>query len=531
MSISSQGSESLLRTLGDLVEIGPRWTGGEGERKAARYIMERFREAGIPDVRYEAFTIRTWRPVEWGAEFLWEGEWWEVPSYPIWYSGSLGPDPLEGETVHLGYGFDRDLRRVDLQGKIAVVRSRILLNYYPTHSLLRTFHRILEGGASGYVVLLDSPPGLLPRYNHLHEDEPSHSLPGLLVSGDDARFLDRLLSRRRGRMRIRLYAEESRGETGDVVAFLPGREDRWIIVGSHYDSVSTGAVDNAAANSVLLHLAAHFAKGPQAKGIVWAAHPGHEVNVGAREFVQRHEDLLPRVDCYISLDGACAVGYHWWPHGVMGNGHDEQRGLNSSNNPILVRSAIRCALRHGLTPLAYVPADQMVFNGDLEGRFYERNVPFVILIGKPIFYHTAEDTPQRVKGEALERSFLAHRDLIQEILGIPSEEILSADRSLSVERISDLFLEGHVPGPVEAVWFWVPECPHVGETVIFCIQHFFAPDTCILDVSWDFGDGTTGRGPACPHVFQQAGRYMVRLRVMDGTGTVHSFDRILWIEP
>ena len=47
-------------------------------------------------------------------------------------------------------------------------------------------------------------------------------------------------------------------------------------------------------------------------------------------------------------------------------------------------------------------------------------------------------------------------------------------------------------------------------------------DDRIARYEWTFGDGTTGSGPRPEHVYEQPGRYVVKLKVTDASGTVRS---------
>lgn len=526
----------------ELVALGPRWCGEEGERRAAGWLAERFREVGLSGVRTEPFMVRTWQPVK--AALRLGGT--AVSCQAIWYSADTPPGGVEAEAVYLGYGFDHDFAGVDLQGKVAVVSSRILLNYYPTHSLLQTYRRVARTGAVGYVALLDAPPGVAPRYNHIHEDEVPFPLPGVEILGDDARAVERMLSASKtsgepARVRLEVEGRLAEGETADVLGFLPGSTDRWVIVGSHYDSVGPGAVDNAAANAVLVALAREMAggrAGPRERGIVFLAVPGHEINVGARAFVERHRDILDEADCFLGLDGAAADGYSWWEGGIVPSGLDEQRGINCTSNPVLLRIARDALLEHRLVPAAYVPADTMVFNSDIEGRFWAAGVPFLLVIGKPIWYHTAADTPDKVSPERLERSFAAHLQILRAILATEPGSVRAANGTLAAGGFGELFraaedakAAGEPPGrsAPRAVWEFLPERPQSGEPVLVAVRQFTSEDL-ILDVGWSFGDGGTGTGPAAMHVYERPGRYRAELVVLDDTGRETRFPRSIRVE-
>jgi hypothetical protein len=293
-------------------------------------------------------------------------------------------------------------------------------------------------------------------------------------------------------------------------------------------------VDNAAANAGLIGLA-HVAaalKAPRPT-LVFCAHPGHEVNVGAREFVSRHADWLQRCGAYLSLDGFGSSGFSWNPTGVTPTGADEKRGISVSENPFLLKTAIEAIKKHHLLPAAYVPAADIVFNKDLEGRFYAAGVPIVMVIGKPIWYHTTSDTPDKMTSDQLYRSYLAHVEILQAIVKAGARQIRANDRQPH-EAVIAAVLSGHIKAAGwqqgRSVSFgFLPEPAFAGEPTLFFISDFSNPDEVVVDLQWDFGDGHTARGPVIFKVYDKPGRYSVKLALTDSGGYCSAFERVLWV--
>jgi hypothetical protein len=294
-------------------------------------------------------------------------------------------------------------------------------------------------------------------------------------------------------------------------------------------------VDNAAANAGLIALA-HFAAALEKPHptFVFCAHPGHEVNVGAREFVASHADLLKRAFVYLSLDGFGSTGYFWDAAGVVPTGTDEKRGISVSDNPLLLKHAIEVVKKHRLLPAAYVPASDIIFNRDLEGHFYHAGVPFIMIIGKPIWYHTVEDTPDKIRPDHLMRSYQAHAELLTRIIETGAERIRAHDRKTFEDTIAAVL-------PVDrqkAGWQttrglafgFLPEPAFCGEPILFFIREFSNLDEVLIDLSWEFGDGKTGRGPVAFNIYEQPGRYEITVRVTDSAGYESSYQRVLWVQ-
>ncbi|MEW5723074.1 MAG: M28 family peptidase [Thermodesulfobacteriota bacterium] len=531
MDIPIEGVE-LHRIMTDLVGLGPRVSGSEAEKAAAEYIARAFRQAGLTGVAYESFSIRNYALEEASLVARSGGRTYELPGHPFWYAAG---GRVTAPAVFLGLGGISDFRSADIRGKIVVVESRILLNYLPTHFLLQTYHQAVAGGAAGYLVFVNAPYDLAPRYNHLKEDEPPGPIPALLLTYHDGLLLRHLLEGQPGGAEIELSvrAREWPAETGDVVGWLPGSKEV-IIVGSHYDSVYAGAADNAAANAGLIALARWAAARPGLKPtLVFCAHPGHEVNVGARSFVARHADLLADACLYLSLDGFASSGYVWSPSGVIPTGRDEKRGISLSDNPLLLDLAVAAVKEQGLLPAAYVPASDIVFNKDLEGRFYETGVPFLMIIGKPIWYHTRADTADLITPDQLRRSFLAHAGILDQALAAGPRRIKDQDRRPHDEVIRR-YLRPEAPemglqGGRGLAFGILPDCVPVGEPAWFFLNDFANAGEVVLDMAWDFGDGQAGRGPITGHVYPRPGRFEVTVTLTDSSGARSRFHDVLWV--
>lgn len=526
-------AEFLYNSMQEIVALGHRVSGSPEERAAAGYISAALKDAGLSDVTYEPFRIRCYSAQPPSLVAATGDCQHAIPAAAIWYTQS---GSITAPAVNMGFGAPRDFRQKDIKGKVAVVESKILLNYEPTHTLLETYHQAVTGGAVAFVAWIDAPYDLLPRYNHLKEDELPGPIPGLLLARGDGVFLNHLLqtSDAETELRIELASKEWKAETGDVVGYLKGSEEV-IIVGSHYDSVYSGAVDNAAANAGLIALA-HFAAAMQGQHptIVFCAHPGHEVNVGAREFVARHEDLLKRAGAYLSIDGFGSGGYSWNASGVMPTGSDEKRGISVSDNPLLLQKAIAAVKKYNLLPAAYVPASDIIFNKDLEGRFYERGLPTLMIIGKPIWYHTRADTADKISADQLYRSYLAHAEILNAIAEAGAGQIRKNDRQPAEDVIASV-----MPQKItEAGWdkgrslsfSFIPQPAVTGEPCLFFISDFANPEEVLVDLRWDFGDGHTARGPVTFNVYEKPGRYDVKISMVDTGGFRSMFKRVLWVE-
>ncbi len=172
--------------------------------------------------------------------------------------------------------------------------------------------------------------------------------------------------------------------------------------------------------------------------------------------------------------------------------------------------------KHGLLPAAFLSAEVMCPNEDLEGRFFKAGVPIVDIIGKPIWYHTEEDTPDKCSPGQLERGALAHLEIIERIDSRAASEIREGEGRLT----DSLSLVGPMPTDLKpSVDFtYLPERPKAGEPALIYVNHFDDRDGILVDMRWEIDDESGSKGPVVLHVFDSPGRHTVALTVTDDLG-------------
>jgi len=525
----------LMQILLDLVDLGPRRAGTSTERQAAEYILRRFREIGLQHAHLEEFSIRRWEAQSWEltAETV-SGQHFPIPCQPAWYSPITSPEGVRAGLCYAGDGTPADFTRCPVDGGIAVIESKVILNFQPAYKLFQADQVAAQHGAQALIVLLDAADNLTPAFTE-REEQGLLPIPVMLVGRDDALLLRHLLlqgDELQAFLKLEAYLEEH-ATTQDVVGILPGSGDDFLIVGSHYDSTHSGAVDNAGSNAGLLALAEHFARQPfdqRSKTMIFAAHPGHEISVGARHFVATRQEILPRVAAYVSLDGFGSTGW-LFEHdgGAAETGTDEKRGITISGNPLIFRIVAGAVRRYHLLPAAYVPAEVTIFNPDLEGRFYAAGVPVLMIIGKPVWYHTPHDTPDKCTPDQLERSARAHAEILEALLEISTQRLREADRSLSLADPGPLITPLPDVEHPALLFNVVPKPVPAGVPAIFHIVDFRDPAHLVVHLEWDFGDGERALGPLVPHAYSVPGRYTVTVEATNDAGRTSTASRAVWV--
>jgi len=120
---------------------------------------------------------------------------------------------------------------------------------------------------------------------------------------------------------LKVDIEQTRARVDNVLAYLPGRTDQYIIIGAHYDhlgrgdsnslapsqigKIHPGADDNASGTAGVLELARMFApmKGKLDRGILFASFSGEELGLlGSAEWVKQPTRPLDKCIAMLNMD-------------------------------------------------------------------------------------------------------------------------------------------------------------------------------------------------------------------------------------
>ncbi|WP_223702126.1 M20/M25/M40 family metallo-hydrolase [Sutcliffiella deserti] len=138
-------------------------------------------------------------------------------------------------------------------------------------------------------------------------------------------------------------------DSANVVAFKPGKSQKVLVVGAHYDSVAVGkgSDDNASGVAVMLEAAEVLKKIPTPYSIVFVAFGAEEVGLqGSNYFVSQmsQEDIQNTIGM-INLD-SLAAGDYMYVHGSLG----EEGFLREQALAIAEKKKLDLRINEGLNP-------------------------------------------------------------------------------------------------------------------------------------------------------------------------------------
>ena len=302
--------------LEDLVDIGNRMAGTEGERAAAEVTRDVLDEYAR-NARFETFEIQGWERGSASIETPVSSE--SAIALPRSPSASV-----EGELVDLGYGLPSDFEAADLEGKIVLVASNVP-DWYDRYIHRREkYYYAVQGGAAGFIYQNHVEGCLPPTGSVGSSGQPIGEIPAVGVSSEVGARLSRRFDG--DRLELSIDAEIDDATSQNVHAELGPDTERELLVTSHVDAhdISEGAMDNGAGTAMVVEL--------------------------ARALAMREDELETKV--HFVAFGAEEVG-------LVGSGYDaSERDLDSVKAVLNLDGVVRARTlsfnTHGFDPLGSV---------------------------------------------------------------------------------------------------------------------------------------------------------------------------------
>ncbi|WP_418058791.1 M28 family peptidase [Pimelobacter simplex] len=446
-------TDELMATIEDLVAMAPRATGTPGGEKAAAYVEDRFRQAGLDEVWVEETDSFAWEPHL--ATVHVDGA--EVPCAPIRHCalpghehvGTLGtgPDGTDAEVVDIGAGKVGDH---DVAGRIVLFDltfdmpqwavlplseyvhdpGRRMLNRetlatrnpYIT-SLTRVLRDAAAAGAVGVIGVLRDYPESLSYHNEYYR-RTLLTLPGVWITRSSGAVL-RARLRTGSRARLRLVAERRRVTARTVVGVLRGTSAETVMVQSHHDSIGPGAVEDASGTAEVIALAEHAvartrAGRPWHKTLMFVTFDSHFTGYQAHRAFARRYTIDPDSPYPLALNLTVEhVGLRaraGADGGFETLDQSEPRAVFENVSLPMKLAVVRAIRRHGLGSTSMLNASLLEFALDgmpTDASFtFTAGVPTISLVSGPLYLYDDADTVDKIDVDQLVPVANAFADLM-----------------------------------------------------------------------------------------------------------------------
>jgi hypothetical protein len=225
------------------------------------------------------------------------------------------------------------------------------------------------------------------------------------------------------RLTLKVDIEKTQATVNNVLAYLPGETDEYVIVGAHYDhlgrgnfdslapsqigQIHPGADDNASGTAGVLELARRLApmKGKLHRGILFASFAGEELGLlGSAEWVKEPTRPLDKAAAMLNMD-------------MIGRIKDDKVyiggvGTGSTFQAMLEQEQTKTGFKIEYSPGGYSSSDHT--------SFVTKRIPVLFFFsGLHSDYHKPSDTWEKINADAAVRLLDLVQDVSQKIASAP----------------------------------------------------------------------------------------------------------------
>jgi hypothetical protein len=405
--------DELRATLEDLAAFGEKRCGTDAGARAAEYIRARLAGHGLEAVRTEPFAFPRHDVTHAALEIEVAGIAREVPFAVL---EAAGAGAAEGELAYVGWATDEQLAATTVRGRIAVVDRN------PLYHRSTQYSNLADAGARGMITISTAPDNLRQVGSVRRGWEAMGAIPAFSVGNEDGRFLrDAARARRPTRARAVVEAEVTRGHGRNVLGVVPGLEPAAIVVGAHFDTWYAGSTDNGGGVAAMLALAGRRARRPPGRyTLVFVGWDGEELALyGGYHFLRMHA-LDERPLTVIDFETPSAL-------------QAQAYGLARSTQPPLVQAIERTGLADLFALNINMDLVPELFGGviptDVQGLYRSGSAAVATAVEAP-WYHTVEDTPDKVDVPRLEETVIGFDRVLDALMTVPADRLRVRDVAL-----------------------------------------------------------------------------------------------------
>jgi Zn-dependent M28 family amino/carboxypeptidase len=305
-------SNFAWETLEELVEVGNRMAGQEGEAEGAQVIADAFEDAGLREVERDEFEIPGW----WrGSSSLELGEpharHYEADHEVIALPGTPAGE-AEGEIVDVDYGTPEEFEEADVDGKIAMASSQTPDDSDRWIHRMEKYVAAAEAGADGFV-FRNHVEGCLPPTGEVGYHNRPGPIPAVGVSAEVGSRLARYCADDEARATLSVECRNEPTTSRNVEGVVGpdgsegGDDGREVLVTAHVDAhdIAEGANDNGAGSALVAEIGRLLAQveddlDTRVRLVTFGS---EEIGLwGAYHWAETHD--LDAVKAVVNLDGA-----------------------------------------------------------------------------------------------------------------------------------------------------------------------------------------------------------------------------------
>ena len=326
-----------------------RISGTKYELMTADWSEAHFRRLGMTEIRRQEFDLRPqWFPVDWNLTATGGGKQLSFTSANPATGSRSYPDGIEAEAVWVGLGTAADFAGRDVAGKAVIIQTILAPGQMGNSASWEGATIRAEEAGAALIVGIWGYGGNLAVWQSTNAfqmvrdaDGTSRyvservATPGFFMGFEDGRTLrDLVATGQPVTIRARVETERREGLTSpSVYGTLAGTTDETIYVMAHMDGYYDAALDNASGMAVMIGLAEHFARVPQAerrRSITFIGTAGHHVGSPNAPYL-RDQGMLEKTALMLNCEHIAPTQFvafntelrrtntvtprRWWVHG------------------------------------------------------------------------------------------------------------------------------------------------------------------------------------------------------------------------
>jgi len=265
-------------------------------------------------------------------------------------------------------------------------------------------------------------------------------------------------------MTVHVDIETTRATVNNVLAYLPGRTDEYVIIGAHYDhlgrgnydslapsqigQIHPGADDNASGTAGVLELARAFAplKGQMQRGILFASFAGEELGLlGSAHWAQSPTLPLDKAVAMLNMD-------------MIGRVKDDKVYIGGVGTGSTLKAALEKAQANSNFKVEYSPGG---YSASDHTSFVTKHIPVLFFFsGLHSDYHKPSDTWEKINPQSAAQ--------LVDVVGRTGLELASAsERPTFAAVVDDKPLAGGAGGGYGPYFGSIPDFGQVESGVKF----------------------------------------------------------------
>jgi len=389
--------------------------GTSADEENARWMLDKFRKAGLSDVRQQSFDLPPqWMPQSWSVSASSGGQTLKLETaQPTHRSPGTAPEGLDLEAVDVGLASPGDLASRDLKGKAVFFYST---DFYSRHATANNGarKRLEDAGAAAIFITVLVPGNLKMQFYPVGVNIPTFAL-----GYQDGLAMREMIGKARGgtapRVKLAMNVQMVPNEkTSTVWGTLPGATDETVIITAHRDGWFEGANDNGTGVATIVGLAEYFARIPQGqrkRTIIFLGTSGHHDGTAeSGTWLSQHKELFAKTALLINCEHTAATEL------VIGNQTISKTNFASTltwyvgGSHKLEEITIKALASFGV-PTFEIPARTPA--GEI-GRIYQFS-PAIQLIDTGFYWHSDHETPDITPAPALANITRAYAKIITDI--------------------------------------------------------------------------------------------------------------------